>query len=461
MTSLTNTETDARHISPRRGAIALAVALLLAAAPTFSQEEQASGQEQVSAPAATDQPAEPEAATTADPDIPSGQLELLLQPLTRDELLLEAEAWRDLVKQKVSETSALEIETRRTTASGAQQAPAQGQRAETLERLNALREEKSALLDRLETVLDAYEEKGGDPTELRQYARAVAGLSVEVSDTSATMAAITGWLSSREGGVKWGIRILQFVGIMVVFWILAGIFGGLVRRATSSSEHMSGLLKGFFNKFVRRLVLFIGVLVALSTLGVEVGALLALVGGGAFILGFALQDSLGNFAAGLMLLIYRPFDVGDTVEVGGVSGKVDNVSLVSTTIRTFDNKIVLVPNKQVWGQVITNATASDQRRVDMTFGIGYDDDVEKAREILQRVVAEHELVLDDPAPVIELHNLGDSSVDFICRPWTRTDDYWRVYWDVTHRVKKDLTDAGISIPYPQRDIHVYQTGEPT
>ena len=163
--------------------------------------------------------------------------------------------------------------------------------------------------------------------------------------------------------------------------------------------------------------------------GVNVGALLAVIGGASFIIGFALQDTLGNFASGVMLLIYRPFDVGDVVEVGGVNGKIDSVSLVSTTIRTFDNKVVLVPNRNVWGQVITNASASDTRRVDMIFGIGYEDDADKARSILERIVSRHELVLEDPEPVIQLHELADSSVNFICRPWVNTDDYWQVHWD--------------------------------
>ena len=157
-----------------------------------------------------------------------------------------------------------------------------------------------------------------------------------------------------------------------------------------------------------------------------------------------------------MLLLYRPFDVSDVVEIASVSGKVDKVSLVSTTIRTFDNKIVLVPNKQVWGQVITNSTASSKRRVDMVFGIGYNDDVDQAKELLARIVSEHELILEDPEPVIRLHELADSSINLICRPWVKTDDYWTVYWDVTEQVKKDFDTHQISIPFPQQDVHVHQ-----
>jgi len=199
----------------------------------------------------------------------------------------------------------------------------------------------------------------------------------------------------------------------------------------------------------------IGLLVALGTIGVNVGAALALIGGGAFILAFALQDTLGNFANGLMLLIYRPFDVGDAVEVGGVSGSVDSVSLVNTTILTYDNKKVIVPNKDVWGQVITNISGMPTRRVDMVFGIGYDDETDKALSILENIVKEHESVIDDPAPVIRINELADSSVNFICRPWCKTGDYWVVQSEITDRVKKEFDAAGISIPYPQTDVHLH------
>ena len=180
-----------------------------------------------------------------------------------------------------------------------------------------------------------------------------------------------------------------------------------------------------------------------------------MVGGSAFIIGFALQDTLGNFAAGMMLLVYRPFDVGDSVEAGGVSGKVDNVSLVSTTIRTFDNKVVLVPNKQVWGQIITNITGAAERRVDMVFAISHSADVDTAKAILEKVVAGHPLVLKDPAPTIELHELGEWSVKFICRPWAKTPDLDRVYWDITMRVKKELAAGGITVPILQRDVQIH------
>ena len=185
------------------------------------------------------------------------------------------------------------------------------------------------------------------------------------------------------------------------------------------------------------------------------GPLLAGLGVAGFVIGFALQSTLSNFAAGLMILIYRPYDVGDLVEVSGATGTVAEMSLVSTTIRTLDNQRIVVPNNKVWGDVIKNVTAEDLRRVDLVFGIGYGDDIGKAEGILKRIISEHELVLKEPAPVVAVHNLGDSSVDFVVRPWTKTENYWQVWWDLTRAVKERFDAESVSIPFPQRDIHLF------
>ena len=412
-------------------------------------------------------PGDSETATSGNPEIPVDHLELLLEPLTQAELLVEAEEWRDLVKGKVRQVSIMDIAIRKKgdeiekaaadpTVSESEESAKIEDKTDTIESLTALREEKSALLERFSTVLDAYEEKGGDAAEFRAYAAAVVGIKLKGADSAAVVSALAAWFVSKEGGLKVAGYAIKFLVIMLVFWIIAAIAGRLVRRATEMQAGMSDLLKRFLNKIVRRVTLFIGILVGLGTIGVNVSALLAFMGGGAFIIGFALQDTLGNLAAGMMLLVYRPFDVGDVVEVGGVSGKVDNVSLVSTTIRTFDNKVILVPNQAVWGEVITNSSASSKRRVDLVFGIGYEDDMKTAQEILERIVSDHELTLSDPEPVIRVHELADSSVNFICRPWCATDDYWTVYWDLTRKVKEEFDGAGVSIPFPQQDVHLHQ-----
>jgi small conductance mechanosensitive channel len=204
---------------------------------------------------------------------------------------------------------------------------------------------------------------------------------------------------------------------------------------------------------VKNLVILLGALIALSQLGISLGPLLAGLGIAGFIVGFALQDTLSNFASGMLILIYRPFDVGDFVTAGGVTGKVAHMSIVNTTFNTIDNQVLVVPNNLIWQSVITNVTAQHTRRVDLVFGVAYSDDIDKVEKILSEIVAEHELILDEPEPVIRLHELADSSVNFVCRPWVKTDDYWQVYWDLLRSVKLRFDAEGITIPFPQREIH--------
>jgi small conductance mechanosensitive channel len=230
----------------------------------------------------------------------------------------------------------------------------------------------------------------------------------------------------------------------------------MVRAMQSSKVKLSNLLKDMIVATARNLVLFIGLLFALSQLGISVGPLLAGLGIAGFILGFALQDTLSNFASGLMILFYRPFDVGDFVDAGGITGKVDRMSLVNTTFKSFDNQVIVVPNNLIWQQVITNLTAQTTRRVDLTFGISYSDDIDKAKSVLHDVIEKYESCLATPEPVIRVGALGESSVDIICRPWVRTEDYWDTYWDLMEIVKKRFDEEGISIPFPQRDVHMHQ-----
>jgi small conductance mechanosensitive channel len=190
-------------------------------------------------------------------------------------------------------------------------------------------------------------------------------------------------------------------------------------------------------------------------MGVDATPLFAVIGGASFITAFALQDTLGNLAAGLMIMINRPFDEEDFVDIAGTSGTVKAMSIVATTVATPDNQFIIIPNSKVWGSIITNVTASPTRRVDLVFGIGYDDSISEAKEILADVVNRHPLVLKDPEPVIRVHELADSSVNFIVRPWVKSNDYWTVYWDLTQQVKEQFDAKGISIPFPQRDVHLH------
>jgi len=251
-------------------------------------------------------------------------------------------------------------------------------------------------------------------------------------------------------------RIFMFILVLFVFRVLSRVVKRVVRTATErSSLDMSELLKNILISTMGGTVMALGVLMALSQVGISLAPMLAGLGVAGFIVGFALQDTLGNFAAGAMILIYRPFDVNDFVEVTGASGLVKKMNLVSTTITTFDNQTLVIPNSKIWGDVIKNVTAQKERRVDLEFGIGYEDNIELAERVLTDIVTAHEKVLEQPEPIIKLHTLGDSSVNFIVRPWTKTEDYWDVYWDLMREVKLRFDHEGISIPYPQRDVHLY------
>jgi small conductance mechanosensitive channel len=322
-----------------------------------------------------------------------------------------------------------------------------------------LRGQQTNLIDRTNLAIEAFELKGGkveEVEEYRQYVTAVAGIEVDVTDLSATWATLTGWLFSEEGGLRWVKNIVLFLAIILVAMFLARVVGKAIERVMARSNQTSQLLADFLVVTSRRLVLAIGIIIGLAALEVNVGPLLAVIGAAGFVIAFALQDSLGNFASGILVMVFKPFDVGDMVEIGGVLGTVKSMNLLSVLIHTPDNKAVIIPNNNVWSGSITNVTGTDSRRVDLVFGIGYGDDIEKAKGIMEQVVSEHPQVLKDPAPVVRVHTLADSSVNFVCRPWVKTDDYWDVYWDVTRTVKERFDQHGVSIPFPQQDIHVIE-----
>jgi len=324
-----------------------------------------------------------------------------------------------------------------------------------VEYVTELSAQRTAIIDRFEIVLTELAAKGGDRTHYDVYIKAVSGIKVDVTDASATWTTIRGWLQSTEGGIRWAANFLQFVFLIFVFYLLSVVAAKAAQRTLTGSKNISTLLSQFLVVSTRRLVLFAGFFVGLSALEVNVGPVLAIVGAAGFVIAFALQNSLSNFASGILMLVYRPFDMGDVVNVAGVLGKVESMNLLSTQLRMPDNQLVIVPNNSVWGDVITNVTGITERRVDLVFGIGYGDDIDKAQSILETIVSDHELVLKDPAPVVKLNELADSSVNFICRPWVRPEDYWAVYWDVTREVKRRFDAEGVSIPFPQRDVHVY------
>jgi len=430
---------------------ALAACLLARAASTQSgiavaQENPAS----TAPPAATAEvPAEKAPPVPVSMTVPLAQLQLKLIPLTRAELAAEAASVRDLARASLEKLATAKIELQ--AASGEQVTAAK-------QRVDRLSGERRELFERLDAVLAAWTAKGGDPAaiaEYRQYMEAVTVEGVKSADVTTLLGTAGKWLVSSAGGVALGMKLLGLAAAFFVLMIVAKFVGSLVRRAVQRVPNLSTLLAHFLVRASSVATLVLGLLIVLAMMGVDMGPVFAVVGGASFIVAFALQNTLSNFAAGLMIMIYKPFDVGNFVTLAGVSGTVAEVSLVSTTLTTPDNQSITIPNGNVWGSIITNVTVNDTRRVDLVFGIAYGDDGEKARRIMEDVVRAHPLVLADPEPVIRMNQLADSSVNFVCRPWTRTGDYWTVYWDLTQQVKQRFDEEGISIPFPQRDVHVY------
>jgi len=417
-------------------------------------------------------------------ELPIEVLKAQLRPLTREQVESQLAEWLEYLQRAALEVRNIEISALKA------EDPAKVQ--EYTARGVELRSERSALIQRVEAVIEALERKGGEVADARAYVDSVTAQPTVVG-LHAAWAMIVAWMTDVDGGLALLKSTVLAVGILIAFWFLSKVLRNVAIRATGRLPHASGLLREFITTMVQRITVLIGVLIALSTLGVNMTPLVAAIGAAGLVVGLALQGTLSNLASGLLIMVYRPFDVDDVVEVAGVSGlvvglalqgtlsnlasgllimvyrpfdvddvvevagvsgKVVGMTLMTTSVRTFDNQSIHVPNNKIWGDVITNLTEHATRRVDLVFGISYGDDIEKAKEILSRVVQGHPSVLADPAPMIRVGQLGDSSVDLLCRPWVRTEDYWEVFWGLTEDVKKAFDAEGISIPFPQRDVHL-------
>ncbi|WP_109563737.1 mechanosensitive ion channel family protein [Jannaschia seohaensis] len=393
-----------------------------------------------------------EADAPVDPAISTDELAYRLIPLTKDELDPLADAWLEIVRSATRDIAEQQVRLLNDPSTATDEA---------YRALARTVEARAALFERFSMVVEALESKGGDPehvAELRAYRDSVLFSETILASPKAIAIAFISWLTRPDGGLAValdiGIVILAFLALLFV----SSLARGAARRWIGRVPKISKLLEAFLVATVFWLVIALGLLFVLAALGVNVTPLFAMIGGASFILAFALQDTLGNLASGLMIMINRPFDEGDYVLVGGVGGTVKSVNIVATTITTPDNQLIVIPNKNVWGNVITNVTASETRRVDLVFGISYEDSIPDALRVIEESVKAHPLVLRDPEPTIRVHELAASSVNFICRPWTKTSDYWTVYWDLTHHMKEALTEAGLSIPYPQQDVHIRTGG---
>ncbi|HDM8131602.1 TPA: mechanosensitive ion channel family protein [Vibrio harveyi] len=325
-----------------------------------------------------------------------------------------------------------------------------------------LKQRLNIATDSLRKLISIGDKVGLETSEYKRQIFEVTGsITHDLLNSKVILSILSHWSNSAvdwfaENAPQHVFQLFVFALILLIARSLAKLTRKVVSKTVASKNlKLSHLMQDFFISMSGKAVWIIGIMVGLSQIGLNLAPILTGFGIAGVIIGFALQDTLSNFAAGMMLLIYRPFDVGDFVYAGGVDGKVSHMSLVNTTIRTFDNQIIIVPNSKIWGDVIKNVTHERIRRVDMVFGIGYADDLLKAEEVLNDIVTSHPSVLRSPEPNIKVHTLNTSSVDFIVRPWVKTDDYWDVYWDVTKEVKLRFDREGISIPFPQQDVHLH------
>ena len=262
------------------------------------------------------------------------------------------------------------------------------------------------------------------------------------------------WTMIQTNGVEFAGNLLTAIVIFFVGkWVVNLVIKGMT-KAMQKGE-LDTTLRRFIANLARMLLMLFVIIAAINALGVQTASLIALVGAAGLAVGLALQGSLSNFAAGVLIVLFRPYKVGDWIEGGGVSGAVEEVQILTTVLKTGDNKRVVIPNSQIMGSTITNYSANDTRRVDLVVGVSYSDDLDQVRKELQGLVDADERILKDPAVTIAVSELADSSVNFVLRPWVKTEDYWAVYFDLTENVKKRFDEVGISIPFPQRDVHIH------
>jgi small conductance mechanosensitive channel len=252
---------------------------------------------------------------------------------------------------------------------------------------------------------------------------------------------------------NWGISVIGAIALLIVGRMVAGWVRGSMTKALTKANTDASLIP-FFSSMVYYLVLAVVLMAVLNLFGIETTSLIAVFGAAGLAVGLALQGTLSNFAAGVMLLIFRPIRIGDFVEVAGQAGTVAEISIFSTLLNTGDNVRIMIPNAQVYGDTVKNYSFNDTRRIDLIMGIGYGDNIATAVSIIERVLLADERTLRDPAPTVAVAELADSSVNLVVRPWCKKEDYWALRWELTRKLKEELEAGGCNIPFPQRDIHV-------
>ena len=322
-----------------------------------------------------------------------------------------------------------------------------------------LQSNRTAVVDRFNVVLEELDRKGGDSKSYRQYIEAINRVEVDVKDTQGVGVRLISWVKSEEGGLRWIINFGKFVGIVAVSVMASQILGIIINQLLKLSK-TSKLLRQFLVLLVKRGGVVVGVLIALTALEVSLAPVLALLGGASFVLAFALQSNLGNFASGLMIMVNKPFDVGDEVKIGSLWGWVDSISLASTKIKGFGGQIFTVPNNTVWSNTIETLTTSNIRKVAFSLRISFDQDLKEMEEVLIEIFKSHPKILEEPAPSTFVFNIEDYYISLTASGWANTDEFWPVSADIIRAIQTRFEQEGINIAaIPLRDIRIIPESE--
>ncbi|MEA5578565.1 mechanosensitive ion channel family protein [Anabaena sp. UHCC 0451] len=321
-----------------------------------------------------------------------------------------------------------------------------------------LQSERTAIVDRFKVVLAELERKGGDPKAYQQYIEAISIVAVDLKDAEGAGVRLISWVKSGEGGVRWAINIGKFVGIVAVSVVVSQVLGNVINKSLKQFDGGSELLRQFIVMVVKRGGIVVGVLLALTALEVSLGPILALLGGASFVLAFALQSNLGNFASGLMIMFNKPFDIGDEVKLDGIWGYVDSISLASTKIKGFAGQMYLIPNNNVWGGMIENLTHTEIRKVCIWLRIGMNEDLVKVQKLLVEIIKSHPKILQDPQPGKFLWSVEEYYFSIGVSGWTKTDDFWGVHEDVIQMIQERFKQENIPMSAtPGRNLYLPQT----
>jgi small conductance mechanosensitive channel len=319
-----------------------------------------------------------------------------------------------------------------------------------------LQTQQTAIIDRFNVILDELERKGGKADAYRQYIQAVSSIELDAKDTEGLGVRLLGWAKSDEGGMRWANNTGKFLGVFVTSVIVAQILGTLLNLLLSKVGGTSVLMRQFIVMVIKRGGIVLGFLLALTALEVSLGPILALLGGVSFVLAFALQSNLGNLASGLMIMAYKPFDVGDEIKVGGLWGWVDSITLANTKIKGFNGAIFNVPNNAVWGETIENLTCSETRKIQVKLRVGFDEDLKKIEQLLLEIAKSHPQVLETPAPTTFVPTIGDYYINLSLNAWAKTKEYWKANADLIRMIQERFNQEGLNIAAIPKQIEIIE-----